>query len=119
MDLSAGAHRDGEDRHAVRMSTNVTNMLCVHGFIAATNLLSATMDSVRIQWEATSVTVIQDMDKTTVQRGRAVLQNLARMEASAISILLGIGGPGHLHTQSDVAALLPSVVPFARKKTTA
>ena len=114
--MPATAQPDGEDQLAVRMSTNVTNKLWV--YIGITNKpLYATKDSVRILWGATSVPAIQDMEEMTVQHGRAATQNLVRIEAGALSLQLGMGG--HIQTQSDATALLPSLVISVKKKTTA
>ena len=72
---------------------------------------------------AISASVNQDMEERTVQRGWAVPQNLARMEARAKSICgsrkvqLGYMQSGK---KSDATtALLSFMVPFAKKKTTA
>ena len=52
--LPAGAHRDGVDQPAVRMSMNVRKAIY------------ATMDSVRIRLEGTCVNVISVMEEKTV-----------------------------------------------------
>ena len=57
------------------------------------------------------------MKENTVQRGMAAPQNLARMEVGA-----KLSGSGKVEVGSDgsdATALLLSVVPFAKKKTTA
>jgi len=86
--IPAIAQLDGLDQTAVRMSTNVTYKLWGLIGVGKKLLEHAIMDSVKIRWEATSASVIQDTEEKTVQGGWVVPQNPARMKAPAISILV-------------------------------